>query len=31
MWEHEFIDESYDNLIFGACEVENCSCERYEE
>ena len=31
MWDHEFIDESYDSLFFGGCEMEGCECERYEE
>lgn len=31
MWEHEFVDESYDSLIFGKCEVEDCECEGYSE
>ena len=30
MWEHEFIDEFMDSLIFGKCEIEGCLCNKYE-
>ena len=29
-WDHEFIDENWDSLIFGKCEIENCDCECFE-
>ena len=32
MWDHEFIDQHFNgDMVFGACEIEGCDCDRYDD